>query len=370
MKDTGLKGIYCLIGRLTSDSDITIGSLGSIRFKEGYYAYVGSAMTNLEKRVERHFTKYKKLRWHIDYLIVHPSFIPMTAIYMETHDNSEEHRLASMIKGRPIPSFGCSDCNCPSHLFFMGKSLETARIELESAFIELGGTYGFLERVKSVIFDLDNTLVKYNDARDLALSMLGRKYMKRPEDFLSAYNTLKQKRYDKYPESPERYRKTPIFADLIKKLRINVESSSLEEEYWKLVLDNLKLVNGAKDVLRWLRDFGVKVYIFSDGIRKWQEAKLSSAGLLEMIDARVYSEDLGMNKINPNSYKIMLSLLRINRDYSIFVGDNCATDVKVPLSIGLRSVLFSENKKSSFSEPIGVPIIESLSKLKDILRFM
>jgi len=365
-----LRGIYCLIGKLTTDSDVRIGSLGRISFKEGYYAYVGSAMTNLEKRVERHFTKDKRVRWHIDYLVSYPNFIPMTAIYRETRDKEEEHRLAHLIKGRPIPSFGCSDCNCPSHLFFMGKSLEEVRIELEYAFIELGGGHGFLERVKYVIFDLDNTLVKYNDARDMALVILGKKYKKDPKVFLRAYNSIKQARYEKYPESPERYRKTPIFADLIRQLKIDVKPSSLEEEYWKLVLDNLKVVEGAKEVLTWLRNSGVKVFIFSDGIRRWQEAKLLSTNLLEMIEDRVYSEDLDLNKVNPNSYEQMLSLLDLKKEDSIFVGDCYHTDVKIPLSVGLRSILFLESKRRDFSGPIGVPVINSLFNLKNILRFV
>ena len=365
-----MKGIYCLIGKLTVDSDIRVGSLGCISFKEGYYAYVGSAMTNLERRVERHFTKDKRVRWHIDYLVSYRNFIPMTAIYRETRDKEEEHRLASLINGSPIPSFGCSDCNCSSHLFFMGKSLEESRIELESAFIKLGGDHGFLERVKSVIFDLDNTLVKYNDARDLALVILGKSYGEDPEGFLRAYNSIRRARYEKYPESPERYRKAPIFADLIKELKINAKPSSLEKEYWKLVLANLKVVKGVKEILSWLRSSGVGVFIFSDGIRRWQEAKLVSSNLLGMIEDRVYSEDLGLNKVNPSSYEQMLSLLGLKREDSIFIGDNYLTDVKVPLSVGLRSILFLESKKPDFSRPIGVPVINSLFKLKDILRFI
>jgi len=366
-----LKGIYCLIGKLTSDSDIRVGSLGRISFKEGYYAYVGSAMNNLEKRVERHFSKNKRIRWHIDYLIADPSFIPMTAIYRETENKEEEHRLASLIngKGRPIPFFGSSDCNCPSHLFFMGKSLEEARIELENAFIELGGGHRFLERVSYVIFDLDNTLVNYNDARDLSLITLGKKYSRDLEEFLRAYKSLKQARYNKFPQSPERYRKGPIFAEIVETLKMDVDPSFLEEEYWKLVLDNLRLVKGAKEIMRWIKNSGGKIYIFSDGIRRWQEAKLSLTSLLEIIEDRVYSEDLGLNKINPSSYETMLSLLGLKKEESIFIGDCYETDVKIPLSIGLRSILFSESEELHFLGPIGVPIISSLLELEDILRF-
>ncbi len=364
-----MKGIYCLIGKLELDNEVTVGSLGRIDFKKGYYAYVGSAMNNLKKRVMRHFRKEKVLRWHIDYLIADPSFIPMTAIYKTTENKEEEHKLAGLINGAPIPSFGCSDCSCPSHLFFMGKSLERARIGIESAFIELGGSYGFIERVSCVIFDLDNTLVNYNEARDHALISLGSRYLNDPEKFLNMYNSIKKKRYRKYPESPERYRKEPIFAEAIEKLAIPIKPSILEEEYWKLVLDNLKPINGAREIIEWIKTSRGKVCVFSDGIRRWQEAKLSQVSLFEKIDVRIYSEDLGLNKVNPGSYEAMLSILGVKKEESIFVGDWFDVDVKVPLSIGLRSILFSPREIQEFLKPIGAPIINSLLDLKQMLVF-
>ena len=363
-----MRGVYCLIGKLASDVEIKVGSLGKIGFKEGYYAYVGSAMINLEKRVERHFKKEKRVKWHIDYLVMDPHFSPMTAIYRETESKKEEHELAGLIDGEPVPYFGSSDCSCFSHLFYMGRSLERARIEVESAFIELGGEHKYLERVDSVIFDLDNTLVNYNEARDLALSALARKYVEDPEAFLRTYNSSKQARYKKYPDSPQRYRKRPVFADVIRRMRINISPSQLEEEYWALVLSHLRPNEGAKEVLRWLKNLGIRVYIFSDGIRRWQEAKLSSTSLIDMINARLYSEDLGLNKVNPRSYEIMLSLFKLRKEDAIFVGDCYDTDVRVPLKIGLRSVLLT--KENPPQKPIGAPIIASLVELKGILRFV
>ena len=49
---------------LLKEGKIRIGSLGKITFKKGFYAYVGSAMNNLEKRVQRHLRK-KKNFYHL-----------------------------------------------------------------------------------------------------------------------------------------------------------------------------------------------------------------------------------------------------------------------------------------------------------------
>jgi len=64
-----VKGVYVLIISLAKDVNVKVGALGKIDFKKGTYAYVGSAQTNLLKRVERHLRKAKRRFWHIDYLL-------------------------------------------------------------------------------------------------------------------------------------------------------------------------------------------------------------------------------------------------------------------------------------------------------------
>ncbi len=361
-----LAGIYCLVGKLTSKADIKIGSLGLLELDEGYYAYVGSAINNLEKRVERHFKKRKTLRWHIDYLVAHPYFFPMTAIYRKTSNKEEEHQLANIMNGESVPGFGCSDCRCESHLFFMGKNLEIVREELERTFFKLGGLHGYFEAAKNVIFDLDDTLVEYGQARRLALEELGRKYLKDPRSFVRSYELVKLEHYANFPELPKKYLKGPLFASLVEKLGLNADPKLLEREYWELVLKNLSPVEGVIEVLKWLEGLGMKVYVFSDGIRKWQEAKLLSVGILSTIEKSVYSEDIGLNKVNPESYERMLALLRLRREESIYVGDDLLLDVKNPLKVGLRSILLSRGKLRAY--PAGVPVIRSLLELKGILK--
>jgi len=99
-------------------TSLKIGSLGKITFPAGMYAYVGSAQNNLEARVKRHLRKEKRLYWHIDYLLTSTNTC-ITHVYYLTGDKTYECQTAQFIAkhSKPIPNFGCSDCNCPSHLF-------------------------------------------------------------------------------------------------------------------------------------------------------------------------------------------------------------------------------------------------------------
>jgi sugar fermentation stimulation protein A len=111
------RGNYLVILRLKRDRRIEAGSLGSVKFPRGYYCYVGSAMKDLTQRISRHQRLTKKKHWHIDHLREHAEFVAGVPIRSGTN---REHDLASAlnkIAGWSIPGFGCTDCNCATHLF-------------------------------------------------------------------------------------------------------------------------------------------------------------------------------------------------------------------------------------------------------------
>lgn len=113
-----MKGAYCLVILVLKDIEIRVGSLGKIRFDKGKYVYVGSALNNLEKRVERHLTEGKKIFWHIDYLLSNPN-TKIEEVYYKKSGEKKECKIANKVKnnGDPIKDFGSSDCKCESHLF-------------------------------------------------------------------------------------------------------------------------------------------------------------------------------------------------------------------------------------------------------------
>lgn len=109
-------GIYALVLELDAAATIEIGAMGEIEFEPGVYVYVGSAMNSVEKRLERHFSRDKKLHWHIDYFTREAD--PVDAVVLEK-DSAYECMLADALsqKATVITGFGSSDCDCESHLF-------------------------------------------------------------------------------------------------------------------------------------------------------------------------------------------------------------------------------------------------------------
>jgi Uri superfamily endonuclease len=115
-------GTYALVLKSSSDKWITVGKLGRLRVRPGFYVYVGSAFGpgGLKARIAHHLKISERPHWHIDYL--RPSTDP-TEIWFTYDARHREHQwaslLASVSRGSiPITAFGASDCRCPSHLFF------------------------------------------------------------------------------------------------------------------------------------------------------------------------------------------------------------------------------------------------------------
>ena len=113
-----MKGIYVLIVEISKTISVNCGALGLLTFPSGLYAYVGSAQNNLELRVKRHQSSQKRLFWHIDHLLNNEA-AKVIGVYYTKGSKAKECKIASLLEENAgsIAGFGCSDCQCKSHLF-------------------------------------------------------------------------------------------------------------------------------------------------------------------------------------------------------------------------------------------------------------
>ena len=110
-----MKGSYFLVIRLTGDKTVRTKAR-EFPLKAGHYVYVGSAMNSLEKRVARHFSKEKKLHWHIDYLLKEAELL---RAYLIPSEKRLEERLSLEVSrfGKPVEGFGAGDVRVSTNLY-------------------------------------------------------------------------------------------------------------------------------------------------------------------------------------------------------------------------------------------------------------
>ncbi|MDE1853290.1 MAG: GIY-YIG nuclease family protein [Thaumarchaeota archaeon] len=137
-----MKGVYVLLLECKRNFETNVGSLGKILFLRGNYAYVGSALNSLERRVERHGSRFKSFHWHVDHLTLSKHVSLRFAIYAETDFNHEcaiGQHISKVVHASAIPRFGSSDCkqHCRSHLFLLHTSMVPAVRMVTKAFQDL-----------------------------------------------------------------------------------------------------------------------------------------------------------------------------------------------------------------------------------------
>ena len=106
-------------------------------------------MNSLIPRIKRHLSQEKKLHWHIDYLLKNKN-TEIEEVLFNISNNKIECKLAKKIseKGMEIPKFGCSDCECNSHLIYF-KNYEDANENIKKAFNYLNMDYHNLNYFKN-----------------------------------------------------------------------------------------------------------------------------------------------------------------------------------------------------------------------------
>lgn len=128
-------GTYLLEILLTERTEIKLHSKIHIFFP-GWYYYSGSAQKSLDKRVNRHIVKSKKVHWHIDKVTtLKNSIINRIFVFCNTDKNNECFNISFMkSKGLKtnIMNFGNGDCinNCSSHLLFTERMIDAEKFFL------------------------------------------------------------------------------------------------------------------------------------------------------------------------------------------------------------------------------------------------
>src|SRR5208282_2060428 len=136
------KGIYCLVLKNPACT-VKVGALGPILFAAGWHSYIGSALgPGGLVRLERHLSLKgdRKPQWHIDYLLTDPRFVIDYAVSATTTERLECQVAAALARdGTGVQRFGCSDCDCPSHLMYWSTD---PKERIVAAFTHLGLTSG------------------------------------------------------------------------------------------------------------------------------------------------------------------------------------------------------------------------------------
>ena len=88
-------------------------------------------------------------------------------------------------------------------------------------------------------------------------------------------------------------------------------------------------------------------------------------GLAGMVDAVIFSSQIGRRKPAPEAYRAALEAVGAGADSALFVGDRFREDYEGPRSVGMRAVICTAH--AAEPPPHGTATIVSLRELRGLL---
>ncbi len=120
-------------------------------------------------------------------------------------------------------------------------------------------------------------------------------------------------------------------------------------------------------VLSWLGAHGVKRAVCSNAPfpPEMMRRQVKSNGIGSMVEAVVFSSEVGRRKPAPEMYRAALDAVGLEAQHALFVGDRVREDYEGPVAMGMRAVIFTAHLDGA--PPEGVPTIASLSQVPGLL---
>ena len=126
------------------------------------------------------------------------------------------------------------------------------------------------------------------------------------------------------------------------------------------------LVDGARELMDYLRQRGYKMHMCSNGFHEVQYKKLRACGLTDYFDTIVLSEDAGANKPSQAFFDYALRVTGAQKETTLMIGDNLQTDILGAMQAGLDAAFFNRFPEYPAEEPVDYEV-KSLSELMAIL---
>lgn len=225
--------------------------------------------------------------------------------------------------------------------------------------------------IKTIIFDLDRTLLNLDISEFKSLNMLYDNNFKMSsnfEDFFKIYRKhndiwwFKKSRY----EANEKEVKQNRFRDTILELDIKTDLSlqEISDLYFEQAKSYWQFYDGALESLTSFSK-SYTIGMITNGFTKTQNQKIDALNIREYFNYICLSEQTGFSKPDKRIFDHTLTELASDAHESIYIGDDYDSDVLGSKNAGLTPVWFNPEKKEN---PNGVLEFAHFSELETIIQ--
>lgn len=217
------------------------------------------------------------------------------------------------------------------------------------------------DEIKAVLFDLDNTLCDFVEAKICACRAVT-EHLDRTDDLLSYFTRGK---YD--IEDTENIR------DYLDDR--NLYGQELYGEcaciYRDVKVESISIYPGVKRTLETLREKGMTIGIITDAFRENAVERLNKLGIGGYVDLLITCDVTGMKKKEGQPFRYALEVLELSPKEVVLVGDSNERDLNPAMEVGLYTVYakYGDRNRPNNSEMKYHAVIHSPEELLEVLGF-
>ena len=221
-----------------------------------------------------------------------------------------------------------------------------------------------------VFLDADDTLLDFLKTARAAIRESFRRFGLAPtDDLIRRYSAINQSCWERMERGEITRDRVLIerFEILFARLGAEIDPRVFENTYQTLLGQHAFLVEGAEDILAYLRP-QYKLYIASNGVAATQDSRFRDAGLSGWFDDIFISERIGHHK--PEKAYFDACFARIpgfRRDRAIIVGDSLSSDIQGGVNAGIATCWFNYRRRAPRDDVRPDYTINALEELKHIL---
>ncbi|MDY5611560.1 YjjG family noncanonical pyrimidine nucleotidase [Dysosmobacter sp.] len=224
--------------------------------------------------------------------------------------------------------------------------------------------------LKTIFFDLDDTLLDFSRAEAEALSRALRTFGIDPASaVLERYHVINREQWELLEEGvltrPQVL--TRRFDLLFEELGVHRSSREVCDCYESFLAEGHWFIPGAQTLLAKLAP-RYDLYLASNGAAAVQRSRLKSAGIGPCFKHIFISEELGADKPSPDFFAAAFAAIPgFDPASAIMVGDSLTSDIRGGRDAGIRTCWFNPHDKPARPDITPDHTIRTLEELPDLL---
>ena len=218
--------------------------------------------------------------------------------------------------------------------------------------MNFGGGTGLKTAFKTILFDVDDTLLDFKENEDQALTKTFSKlnHCFSPED-RRQYKMYNQHLWQQYENGviTRSYLLQIRFKNFFKKeFNEEISNKQVTKIFLNFLAQGHQKIQGATQLLADLRAAGCCLFVASNGLPAVQRQRLQDANLLSYFQALFVSDKIGYQKPAKEFFETAFQQIpAFDRKSTMIVGDSLSSDIQGGLNAGIQTVWFNpEHKKN------------------------